>query len=97
MITAKLATLGMGMAMLGYMGNFGGPDLLPCICFPVFGGIALLLTVFWIWTIIDVVTNEPSEGNDKVVWLLVVILVHWIGSAIYYFVRRPERIRKYGK
>jgi hypothetical protein len=53
--------------------------------------------IFWIWTLIEVLTKEPSEGNDKIVWLLVVIFFHFIGSLIYHFVRRPERIRIYGK
>lgn len=59
--------------------------------------IGILVTIFWIWMIIDCATNEPSEGNDKVVWILVVILAGWIGAAIYYFARRPERIRQFRK
>jgi len=60
-------------------------------------GIGLLATVFWIWMIIDVATKEPENGNDKIVWILVVILAGVIGAAVYYFVRRPERIKKFGK
>lgn len=59
--------------------------------------VAILGGIFWIWMIIDCATNEPSEGNDKVIWILVVILAGWIGAAIYYFVRRPERIKQFGK
>jgi len=69
----------------------------PCVIFPCFGSIGLLLIIFWIWMIIDVATNEPSEGNEKLIWILVVVLVGWIGALVYYFARRPERIRKYGK
>lgn len=53
--------------------------------------IAVLGTVFWIWMLIDCATNEPSEGNDKLVWVLIILLTHVIGAAIYYFVRRPQR------
>lgn len=60
-------------------------------------GIGLLATVFWIWMIIDVATKEPENGNDKIVWILVVILAGVIGAAVYYFVRRPERMKKFGK
>jgi formate hydrogenlyase subunit 3/multisubunit Na+/H+ antiporter MnhD subunit len=60
-------------------------------------GIGLLATVFWIWMIIEVATKEPENGNDKIVWILVVILAGVIGAAVYYFVRRPERIKKFGK
>jgi len=68
------------------------------ICFPLLiAPIALLLVAFWIWMIVDCATKEPSEGNDKIIWILVIILASWIGALIYYFVRRPERIRLHGK
>ncbi|MGJ8678352.1 MAG: PLD nuclease N-terminal domain-containing protein [Akkermansiaceae bacterium] len=43
--------------------------------------------------LIDCLKNESSEGNDKVVWLLVIVFFNWLGALIYFFVRRPERIR----
>ena len=54
-------------------------------------------TIFWIWTIIDCVTNEPSEGNEKIVWIVIIVFTHWIGSLIYLLVRRPQRIQQYGR
>lgn len=56
-------------------------------------GIALIASIFWIWVLIDCVTKEPSEGNDKVAWLLFILFVPWVGALVYYFVRRPERIK----
>lgn len=70
---------------------------LPCICFPFFGLFGLALTAFWIWMIIDAATKEPAEEPNKIMWVLIVVLLHWLGAAIYFFARRPERIRKYGK
>ncbi|MGN6366776.1 MAG: PLDc N-terminal domain-containing protein [Phycisphaerae bacterium] len=67
-----------------------------CVCFPIAGGLELLGLIFWIMMIIEIVQKEPSEGNDKIIWLLIVILLHWLGALIYFLVRRPERIRKYG-
>lgn len=69
----------------------------PCFCFPVFGLFGLALTAFWIWMIIDAATKEPAEEPNKIMWVLIVVLLHWLGAAIYYFARRPERIRKYGR
>ena len=54
-------------------------------------------TVFWVWMIVDCATKEPSEGNDKIVWLLVILLTSWIGALIYFFVRRPQRIGQFGR
>ncbi len=58
--------------------------------------VGLALTVFWIWMLVDCATKEPSAGNDKVIWILVIIFTHWIGALIYYLVRRPERKRLLG-
>lgn len=45
----------------------------------------------WIWTLIDCIKNEPSEGNDKVVWVVVIAVMNWLGALIYLIVRRPQR------
>jgi len=52
---------------------------------------------FWIWMLVDCATKEPSEGNDKLIWVLIVVLGHFIGALIYYFVRRPQRYARYGR
>jgi hypothetical protein len=67
-------------------------------CFWIFGALFVIAaTAFWIWTLVDCVKNEPSEGNDKIVWVLVIVLAHWIGALVYLIVRRPERRRLLGK
>lgn len=53
-------------------------------------------TVLWIWMIIDCATKEPDTGNDKVIWILIIVFTHWIGALIYFLVRRPERIKRFG-
>ena len=59
--------------------------------------VGILGTIFWIWMIIDCATHEPSEGNDKVLWLLIIVLTHLVGALIYYFVRRPQRRSTVGR
>lgn len=54
-------------------------------------------TILWIWMIADCATKEPSEGNEKLVWILIIVLTHWIGALIYLWVRRPKRIQQLGK
>jgi hypothetical protein len=65
--------------------------------FLIFGGIGIAGTILWIWMIVDCATNEPPEGNEKIVWILIIIFTHWIGALIYLIVRRPERQRRYGR
>ena len=59
--------------------------------------IGLAGTAFWIWMIIDCATKERSEGNDKVIWILIILLTHVIGAMIYFFARRPARIAELGR
>lgn len=54
-------------------------------------------TVLWIWMLIDCATKEPSEGNEKLIWILIIVLTHGIGALIYFLVRRPKRIQQYGQ
>lgn len=72
-------------------GSLGLMDML-LLLIAAFG---LAATVFWVWMIIECATKEPAEGNDKLVWILIIVFTHWIGAAIYYFVRRPERIAEF--
>jgi|GEM_PF-883120 len=59
---------------------------------------AVLLSIaFYIWMLVDCIKNEPSEGNDKIVWLLVILFLQGLGALIYYFARRPARIKGRGK
>ena len=66
--------------------------ILPCCCC-----FWLPLTILWIWMLIDCLVNEPSEGNDKIIWVLVIIFVGWIGALIYLLARRSRRKTKYGR
>lgn len=53
-------------------------------------GIAL-----WIWMIIDVSKREFEKENDKMLWILVVVLAGWIGALIYYFtIKRQDNPTK---
>jgi Phospholipase_D-nuclease N-terminal len=75
------------------MGEFGGFGLL----FGVVWLLALFTTAFWIWMLAECITQEPSNGNDKLVWIIVLVFTHWIGAAIYFFARRPQRVREVGR
>ena len=57
--------------------------------FGLFAGlIGILLTIFWIWMLVDCLTNASINGTEKVVWVLVIVFTHFLGALIYYFVGR---------
>jgi heme/copper-type cytochrome/quinol oxidase subunit 4 len=54
--------------------------------------LAILATIaFWIWMLIECATQEPAN-NDKIVWIIIIALLQFIGVLIYFIVRRPQRI-----
>jgi hypothetical protein len=63
------------------------------------GGILLAIagTVFWIWALVDCAVKEPGQGNQKVVWILVILFTHFLGALLYVLIRWPERLRETGR
>ena len=54
--------------------------------------LGLLGTAFWLWMLVDCAINEPTAGNDKLIWVLIVLLAQVLGAALYLLVRRPQRL-----
>ena len=75
-------------------GTFGWIWLMFCL---VAGAIGLAGLALWIWMLVEVLTREADEGNNRLIWALVIVFTHWIGALIYLLVRRQERIRKLGR
>lgn len=58
--------------------------------------ILILITVFLgiiptIIALIDIVRNEFS-GNNKIVWLLVVLLGNFLGALLYFIIGRKQKL-----
>jgi hypothetical protein len=41
--------------------------------------------------LVDCATKEPNQGNDKIVWILIIIFTGIIGALVYFLVRRPQK------
>ncbi|ETA68551.1 hypothetical protein MettiDRAFT_2024 [Methanolobus tindarius DSM 2278] len=65
--------------------------------FIFFFGFGIIGTLFWLWMLIDCATKEPSEGNDKLIWIIIIVFTHVLGALVYFVIRRPKRIQDYGK
>ena len=64
----------------------------PALFILVVFGIAIVSLVVWIVAIIEIAQSDFKGENDKIVWLLIVILVGIIGALIYYAVGRKQRL-----
>jgi Phospholipase_D-nuclease N-terminal len=52
--------------------------------------LGLLATVFWIWMLVDCLQNPALVGTEKIVWVLVIILLHVLGAIIYFAVAKSK-------
>ena len=48
--------------------------------------VGVAIFAFWIWMIVDCVERKFKNKDDKVLWLIIILLVHVIGAIVYYFV-----------
>lgn len=62
-----------------------------------FFGLGEVGTIFWVWMPVDCATKEPSTGTEKIVWVVIIALTHLLGAALYFLVRRPQRLRELGR
>lgn len=53
--------------------------------------IVLISLVLPVIALIDIVRSD-FEGNNKLIWVLVVLFLWVIGSIIYYFIGRNQKI-----
>jgi hypothetical protein len=60
----------------GVFGAFAGIGVLGLI-------LVLLASIFWIWMLIDCATNPALDGTQKIVWVLVIVFLHFLGALIY--------------
>jgi hypothetical protein len=70
------------------------------IVFLLIFAVAIAGFVFWIWALVDAIRWPDhvykAAGSEKVVWVLVVGLVGWIGGLIYWFVIRDKLVALQG-
>ena len=55
--------------------------------------LAIFLIALWVRTIIDIIKNQDYRfrAGNQVVWLIVVILVPFVGVPLYWIIGAPGR------
>lgn len=54
--------------------------------------IVLLAVLSPIIALIDILQNEFS-GNNKIIWVLVVLFGNFLGALLYYFMGRQQKVK----
>lgn len=70
------------MTLLGF---FGGTEIILILI------IVLLIGLLPIIALVSILTSQ-FEGDDKLIWALVVILLPFIGSVLYFTIGKNKRI-----
>jgi len=68
--------------------GFIGPHEIILILLPI-----IIFAVPVIIALIDILKNE-FEGNNKIIWVLVVLFLWLIGAILYYLIGRKQKIKK---
>ncbi|MBU0761228.1 MAG: PLD nuclease N-terminal domain-containing protein [Nanoarchaeota archaeon] len=66
------------------------PVLIFIFLFLIIFALAILVFIFWIWMLVDCAKRNFKNDNDKIIWILVIVLAGIIGAIIYYFVVKHE-------
>ena len=54
--------------------------------------LGILPFILWIWALIDILKNEFT-GDNKIIWMLVVVLVPLVGFILYFFIGRDQKVK----
>jgi hypothetical protein len=52
--------------------------------------VGIAATIFWLWMLVDALTNEPTT-EQKLLWFLVIFFLPFLGALIYLFARKGNR------
>jgi hypothetical protein len=90
-----LALGGLGLLALAASLLVGEPIRAFLLLAFLFVGVFGLLV--WVAALMDCAMNEPSQGNEKIVWIIIIVFTHLLGALLYLLLRRPRRIAETGR
>jgi uncharacterized membrane protein YhaH (DUF805 family) len=70
-------------------GSIGG-SLFGLLAFLVMGAISLAAFAFWLLMLIHAITNKGLRDTEKILWVILIIFLPFLGSLIYFFVGRSK-------
>ena len=50
--------------------------------------ILILLLAFWIWMIVDCAKRNFKNNTEKIIWIVIIGIIGWMGALVYYIVIR---------
>lgn len=53
---------------------------------------ALVCLILWIWALLDIVNGRFRDDVTKIVWVLIVIFIPFLGTILYYLIGRDQKL-----
>ena len=55
-------------------------------------GLGIIGLAIYAFTIYDVITSNFANDNDKLIWVIIVVLVPLVGAVLWFLIGRGKRI-----
>ncbi len=70
--------------MLPIFGFIGPIELVVILC-------SLAMSAFWVWMLVDCALNQRLQGTEKIVWVLLILFLHFLGALLYFLIARGKQ------
>lgn len=94
-LLSSVVALGGNTALAQY-GDYGASDAVGAglgigllIFWIIFMLVGLALGIFWIWMLVDCIKRRFDQ---KTLWIVLLIILGWIGAIAYYFVIKRKNV-----
>jgi hypothetical protein len=52
--------------------------------------IGIAFFAFWLWMLIHAITNKGLRDTEKLLWVLLIVFVAFLGPILYFFIGKPK-------
>ena len=70
-----------------------GSGIFGLLAFLIMAAISLACFAFWLWMLIHAITNKGIADTEKIVWVIVVIFLPFVGLADLFLCRPAQSDR----
>lgn len=57
------------------------------------GALSMASLILWVYCLVDLLTSDFSGSNTKLIWIIIVIFLPFIGSILYLSIGRKQKLR----
>lgn len=54
--------------------------------------LSILLLILWVYRLVDLLTSNFSKSNTKLIWIITIIFLPFIGSILYLSIGRKQKV-----